>query len=68
VNLKVNDTFKYGDACESGDDKYVVAQFCSDASLAWVPDLRLFLNLPELKYRGFLSSASPGDLERRDVG
>ena len=49
----MNDTFKYGDACESGDDKYVVAQFRSDASLAWVPDLRSFLNLPELKYRDF---------------
>jgi hypothetical protein len=49
----VNDTFKYGDACESGDDKYVVAQFRSDASLAWVPDLRSFLNLAELKYRDF---------------
>lgn len=46
-------TFKYGDACESGDDKYVVAQFRADASLAWVPDLRSFLNLPELKYRDF---------------
>lgn len=45
--------FKYGDACESGDDKYVVAQFRSDASLSWVPDLRSFLNLPELKYRDF---------------
>jgi len=46
-------TFKYGDACESGDDKYVVAQFRSDAPLGWVPDLRSFLNLPELKYRDF---------------
>lgn len=46
-------TFKYGDACESGDDKYVVAQFRSDASLGWVPDLRSFLNLAELKYRDF---------------
>lgn len=45
--------FKYGDACESGDDKYVVAQFRSDALLGWVPDLRSFLNLPELKYRDF---------------
>jgi len=45
--------YKYGDACESGDDKYVVAQFRSDASLSWVPDLRSFLNLPELKYRDF---------------
>ena len=49
----MNDTFKYGDACESGDDKYVVAQFRSNASLAWVSDLRSFLNLPELKYRDF---------------
>lgn len=49
----MNDTFKYGDACESGDDKYVVAQFRSDASLAWVSDLRSFLNLAELKYRDF---------------
>jgi hypothetical protein len=48
-----NDTFKYGDACESGDDKYVVAQFRSDASLGWVHDLRSFLNLSELKYRDF---------------
>src|ERR1700730_5664612 len=46
-------TFKYGDACESGDDKYIVAQFRADASLAWVPDLRSFLNLSELKYRDF---------------
>jgi len=45
--------FKYGDACQSGDDKYVIAQFRSDASLAWVPDIRSFLNLPELKYRDF---------------
>ena len=49
----MNDTFKYGDACESGDDKYVVAQFRSDASLAWVSDLRSFLNLAELKYQDF---------------
>ncbi len=53
LSTTVNDTFKYGDACESGDDKYVVAQFRSDASLAWVPDLRSFLNLAELKYRDF---------------
>jgi hypothetical protein len=46
-------TFKYGDASTSGDDKYVVAQFRADASLAWVPDLRAFLNLPELKYRDY---------------
>lgn len=46
-------TFKYGDACESGDDKYVVAQFRSDASLGWVSELRSFLDLPELKYRDF---------------
>jgi hypothetical protein len=45
--------FKYGDASQSGDHKYVVAQFRSDASLGWVPDLRSFLNLPELKYRDF---------------
>src|ERR1700730_2840173 len=45
--------FKYGDARESGDDKYVVAQFRSDASLGWVPDLRSFLNLSELKYKDF---------------
>jgi hypothetical protein len=53
LSATVNDTFKYGDACESGDDKYVVAQFRSDVSLAWVPDLRSFLNLAELKYRDF---------------
>ncbi|MGH9683647.1 MAG: hypothetical protein ACRD4S_08565 [Candidatus Acidiferrales bacterium] len=46
-------TFKYGDACESGDDKYVVAQFRSDALLSRVPDLRSFLHLSELKYRDF---------------
>jgi hypothetical protein len=45
--------FKYGDACQSGDDKYVIAQFRSDASLAWVHDLRSFLNLAELKYKDF---------------
>ena len=44
---------KYGDACQSGDEKYVVAQFRSDASLGWVPGLRSFLHLPELKYRDF---------------
>ena len=36
-----------------GGDKYVVAQFRADASLGWVPELRSFLNLPELKYRDF---------------
>jgi hypothetical protein len=45
--------FKYGDACQSGDDKYVIAQFRSDTSLAWVHDLRSFLNLKELKYKDF---------------
>jgi hypothetical protein len=48
-------SFKYGDACESSDDKDVVAKFRADASLAWVRDLRSFLNLPELKYRDFRS-------------
>jgi hypothetical protein len=51
--LAMMSAFKYGDACESGDDKYVVAQFRADASLGWVPDLRSFLNLSELKYRDF---------------
>jgi hypothetical protein len=38
-------TFKY----------HVVPQFRSDASLGWVPDLRSFLNLPELQCRDFQS-------------
>jgi hypothetical protein len=45
--------FKYGDSCQTGDDKYVIAQFRSDTSLSWVLDLRSFLNVPELKYKGF---------------
>ena len=46
--------FAYGDSCQTGDDKYVIAQFRSDASLGWVHDLRSFLNKPELKYKWFL--------------
>jgi hypothetical protein len=46
-------TFAYGDSCRTGDDKYVIAQFRSDASLSWVIDLRSYLNLPELKFKFF---------------
>ena len=45
--------FTYGDSCQTGDDKYVIAQFPSDASLSWVLDLRSFLNVAELKYKTF---------------
>jgi ribosome biogenesis protein Tsr3 len=45
--------FAYGDSCQTGDDKYVIAQFRSDSSLGWVHDLRSFLNKPELKYKWF---------------
>lgn len=45
--------FAYGDSCQTGDDKYVIAQFHSDASLGWVHELRSFLNLAELKYKWF---------------
>jgi len=45
--------FAYGDAVNTGDDKYVLAQFRHDAMLAWVADLRSFLHLPELKYRDY---------------
>jgi hypothetical protein len=46
-------TFAYGDSCRTGDDKYVIAQFRSDANLSWVVDLRSYLNLPELKFKFF---------------
>jgi hypothetical protein len=41
----------YGDSCQTGDDKYVLAQFRADANLEWVIDLRRLLQIPELKYR-----------------
>jgi len=46
-------SFTYGDSCQTGDDKYVIAQFRSDASLDWVADLRAFLMKDELKYKWF---------------
>jgi hypothetical protein len=45
--------FKYGDACQSGDDKFVIAQFRADAQLGWVQDLRSHLQQKELKYKEF---------------
>lgn len=45
--------FTYGDSSRTGDDKYVLAQFRSDASLAWVGELRAFLVKDELKYKWF---------------
>lgn len=45
--------FKYGDACQSGDDKFVIAQYRADAQLAWVQDLRSHLQQKELKYKDF---------------
>jgi hypothetical protein len=46
--------FTYGDSSRTGDDKYVLAQFRSDASLAWVGELRAFLVKDELKYKWFV--------------
>jgi hypothetical protein len=46
--------FTYGDSSRTGDDKYVLAQFRSDASLAWVGELRAFLVRDELKYKWFV--------------
>jgi len=45
--------FAYGDSVKTGDDKYVLAQFRYDAILAWVGELRSFLNLEELKWRDY---------------
>jgi hypothetical protein len=45
--------FKYGDMCQSGDDKLVIAQFRADAQLGWVQELRSYLQQKELKYRDF---------------
>lgn len=45
--------FAFGDSVNTGDDKYVLAQFRHDAILTWVGELRSFLNLPELKYRDY---------------
>jgi hypothetical protein len=46
--------YVYGDACVSGDDKYVIAQFRADAPMEWVSELRAFLVKDELKYKYFL--------------
>jgi|HubBroStandDraft_6_1064221.scaffolds.fasta_scaffold01566_8 hypothetical protein len=46
--------FTYGDSSRTGDDKYVLAQFRSDASLSWVGELRAFLVRDELKYKWFV--------------
>jgi hypothetical protein len=48
--------FAYGDSVKTGDDKYVLAQFRHDAILAWVGDLRSFLELKELKWRDYRNS------------
>jgi len=45
--------FAYGDSVKTGDDKYVLAQFRHDAILAWVGELRSFLELEELKWRDY---------------
>ncbi len=45
--------FAYGDSVKTGDDKYVLAQFRYDAILAWVAELRSFLDLKELKWRDY---------------
>jgi hypothetical protein len=45
--------YTYGDACRSGSDKYVIAQFRSEADLDWVSRLRAFFQKDELKYRDF---------------
>jgi hypothetical protein len=45
--------FAFGDSVRTGDNKYVLAQFRHDAILAWVGDLRSFLNLEELKWRDY---------------
>jgi hypothetical protein len=45
--------YTYGDACRSGSDKYVIAQFRSEADLDWVNRLRAFFLKDELKYRDF---------------
>jgi hypothetical protein len=45
--------FAYGDSVETGDDKYILAQFRHDAILTWVSELRSFLNLEELKWRDY---------------
>jgi len=45
--------FAYGDSCRSGTDKYVIAQFRSDADLDWVSQLRAFFQKDELKYKHF---------------
>jgi len=45
--------YVYGDACVSGDDKYVIAQFRADAPMEWVAELRAFLVKDELKYKDF---------------
>ena len=58
----------YGDSCQTGDDKYVLAQFRADAKLDWVIDLRKFLQLPELKYKAYAPQkqkvASNSELQR----
>lgn len=46
-------SFTYGDSSQTGDDKYVIAQFRADANLAWVAELRAFLMKDELKYKWF---------------
>ena len=45
--------YVYGDACVSGDDKYVIAQFRAESPMDWVAELRAFLVKDELKYKDF---------------
>jgi hypothetical protein len=47
------DWIGYGDSSHTADGKYVIASFRADANLAWVVDLRSFLNIAELKYRDY---------------
>ena len=46
--------YVYGDACVSGDDKYVIAQYRADTPMEWVSELRAFLVKDELKYKYFI--------------
>jgi len=46
--------YVYGDACVSGDDKYVIAQYRAGTPMEWVLELRAFLMKDELKYKYFI--------------
>ena len=47
------DWIGYGDSSHTADGKYIIASFRADSNLAWVVDLRSFLNVPELKYKHY---------------